>query len=74
MTQAGVAEIRRHTRGLVYEIVPLDNGSVSDEAEKFIVKRGIFQTRAFCGLSSHSMMRGSIIVRQNYPTKNFCCF
>jgi hypothetical protein len=36
MTQPCVAAIRRHTRGVAYEIVRLDNGSVSEKAEEFI--------------------------------------
>jgi GT2 family glycosyltransferase len=42
MTQACVAAIRRQTRGVAYEIVLLDNGSVSEEAENFTVKQENF--------------------------------
>jgi GT2 family glycosyltransferase len=39
MTQACVAALRRHMRGVAYDIVLLDNCSVSEEAEKFIVRQ-----------------------------------
>jgi O-antigen biosynthesis protein len=42
MTQPCVAAIRRHTRGVAYEIVLLDNGSVSEKAEEFIANQENF--------------------------------
>ncbi len=46
MTAACVAALRQHTSGVAYEIVLLDTGSVSGEAEKFIAAQENFpQTR-----------------------------
>jgi hypothetical protein len=74
MTQACMAAIRHHTHGVAYEIVLLDNGSVSNKAEEFITNQESFPNTTFCGLSSGSITRRSIILVQNHPIKNFCCF
>ncbi len=74
MTRSCVVAIRRHTRGVAYEIVLLDNGSASEETENFLQSKRIFRTRGSCGLPSRSIMRGLIISGRNYLTKNFCYF
>ncbi|WP_408841563.1 glycosyltransferase family 2 protein [Acidocella sp.] len=72
MTRACVAAIRRHTRGVAYEIVLLDNASVSEEAEKFIVRQENFPDTRVLRIAEPFNYAGLTISAQSYLTKNFC--